>query len=702
MSAPETLLPYNLKANPQLGRWIDVAADGRITVRSGKVELGQGIGAAMLLIAASELRLDPMAMTLAPTDTSDAPAEGFTAGSLSIEHGGAAMRVAAAMVRDLFAEAAARALGAPVELTNGLFCVPGTNRALGYGELADMVDLSVSALDRPLPDLVGEGDGAPAFYRPDLPQKLIGPAYIQDIRLPEMLYGRVLRAEAPWLRLEDFDVAVVETLPGVVAVVRDGAFAGVVAERDEQARAAVEKARRTARWSIEKSATPWDESQSWLDPSRAEADDVLVDADAQHNAPQRLSASYARPFLVHGAIGPSCAVAAWREGRLELHTHSQGIHPLRRQLAIALGVSEETITVVHVPGAGCYGHNAADDVALDAALLARALDRPVITTWSRADEMSWSPHGAAMRVDLSASLSSEGRINGWNCRIVSPPHIARPATGDGIDLLAAQDLTSAHAPSNNCHFKVPDRGADRNAVPIYSLGGRQISLHALPQGPLRSSALRSLGAHANVFAIENFMDELAAVAGVDPLAFRLAHLDDPRAAEVLRVAANAGSWKADEPGGEGSGRGIAVARYKNSGAYYAAVVRVEVDEAVRLISIHGAVDAGRVVHRDGLINQVEGGAIQAASWTLREEARWSEEGFAVRSWEDYPILGFREIPIIGTEVISSDAPPLGAGECAAGPVAGAIGNAVAHALGVRVRHLPITRDRILAVMEALA
>jgi nicotinate dehydrogenase subunit B len=702
MTTPADGLPSNLKANPELSRWVSVAGDGQVSIRSGKVELGQGIGAAMLLIASSELRLDPGALTLAPADTEGAPAEGFTAGSLSIEHGGAAMRVAAAMVRELFAEAAQRALGAPVELDDGLFRVPGTNRTLGYGDLAESVDLGVSALDRPMPRLYGEGDGAPAFRRPDLPQKLSGPAYIQDLRLPGMLFGRVLRAEAPWLRLEDFDATAVEALPGVVAVVRDGAFAGVVAERDEQARAAVERARRTARWSSGGPADPWDEEQSWLDASRAEADTRFADPDAPPDAPLRLEASYARPFLVHGAIGPSCAVAAWNDGRLRLYTHSQGIHPLSRQLAVVLGVAEDRISAVHVPGAGCYGHNGADDVALDAALLARAVDRPVMTTWSRADEMSWSPHGAAMRVDLAAGLSAEGQITGWDCRIVSAPHVARPTSGDGIDLLAARDLSQPHAPSSICHFKVPDRGGDRNALPIYTLTGRRVSLHALPQGPLRSSALRSLGAHANVFAIEGFMDELAAAAGRDPLEFRLAHLDDPRAAAVLRMAARAGGWRADEPGGEGSGRGIAVARYKNTGAYYAAMVRVEVDEAVRLVSIHGAVDAGRVVHRDGLINQVEGGAIQAASWTLKEEALWNEDGFAVRSWEDYPILGFREVPAIETEVCASDAPPLGAGECSAGPVAGAIGNAVAHALGVRVRRMPITRDRILAAMEAAA
>ncbi|ROU03805.1 molybdopterin cofactor-binding domain-containing protein [Histidinibacterium lentulum] len=695
-----TELPSNLKSNPRLDRWIDVAPDGTITIRSGKVELGQGIGAAMLLIAASELRVDPAALTLAPADTARAPAEGFTAGSLSVEHGGAAMRLAVAMARALFMQAAEAALGAPVELENGLFSVPGTNRSVGYGDLAAEVDLSVSALDQPIPVLFGEGDGAPGFRRPDLPAKLSGAAFIQDLRLPGMLFGRVLRPEAPWLRLDGFDEAAVAALPGVVRVVRDGAFAGVVAERDDDARAAIEKARRSARWSRIGTLPTCDEAQTWLDAPAEEAETLLEDAGEPAETVTRLSSSYARGFLVHAAMGPSCAVAHWTDGRLDLHTHSQGIHPLRKQLATALRIAEDAINAVHVPGAGCYGHNAADDVALDAALLARAVDRPVMVLWSREDEMSWSPHGAAMRVDLAAGLSAEGRITHWDCRIASTPHVARPGSGNGLDLLAARDLETPHPPSTQSNFKVPDRGADRNSVPIYALPQRRVRLNQRPQGPLRSSALRALGAHANVFAVESFMDELAAAAGADPLAFRLAHCEDPRAAAVLKAAASAGGWDPDEPGGEGIGRGLGVARYKNSGAYYAAMVRVEIEESVRVVSIHGAVDAGRVVHRDGLINQVEGGAVQAVSWTLMEEARWTDEGFAVRAWEDYPVLGFRDMPEIVTEVLRSDAPPLGAGECSAGPVAGAIGNAVAHALGVRARRMPITRERVMAAMDA--
>lgn len=690
-------LPNNLTINPTLDRWVTVAHDGAVTIRSGKVELGQGIGGAMILIAASELGLPPQRIRLGETDTGLAPAEGFTAGSLSIEHGGSAMRVACAMVRDLFMEAAEAALGGAVELSAGVFSVPGTNRVVGYGDLADKVDLAVSALGRPVPVLVGEGEGAPEYRRPDLPAKLLGAAYIQDIRLPGQAYGRVLRPEAPWLRLVSFDAEAIRGMPGVLAVVQDGAFAGIVAARDDQAIAAVEKARRSAVWEGEQTGVAWDEDQSWLEAADLPADRLREEGQAL-DAVQRLSATFVRPFLIHAPLGPSCAIAHWQNGRLSVHSHSQGIHPLRKQLAQVLSLSEDDIDVTHAAGAGCYGHNGADDVALDAALLSRAVDRSVMVQWSRADEMSWAPHGAAMKVALSAGLTAEGKIADWSARIHSTPHIARPGSGNGIDLLAARDLEAGFAPSAGSNFRVPDRGADRNAVPLYALPSLTIDLHQCPQGPLRSSALRSLGAHANIFAIEGFMDELAAAAGADPLAFRLAHCADPRAAAVLEAAAEAGRWNPDEPGGEGWGQGIAVARYKNFGAFYAVVVRIEIDESVRVLSVDGAVDAGRIVHRDGLINQVEGGAVQALSWTLMEEARWTVEGFAVRSWDDYPVLGFSQVPAITTRILDVDQPPLGAGECSAGPVAAAVGNAVAHALGVRVRRMPLTRDRIMTAL----
>lgn len=696
-----TVLPNGLKSNPALKRWVGVDPDGCLVIRSGKVELGQGIQTAMAIIAASEFRVPLDRIRSAQIDTDEAPNEGFTAGSFSVEAGGAAMRVACAMARQIFAAAAAGQLcGAPEDISveDGLFRLPGNNASLSYGDLAGVVDLDVQATDLPVPRLLGLKDAAPEVQRTDLMAKLSGAAYIQDIRLPGMLFGRVLRPEAPHLKLTGFDRARVEAMPGVRAVVADGAFAGVVATRDDLAEAAVAVARKTATWAEGTRPPAQASAAAWLDAGLKEAT-VVLDEAGSGEGPQRLGAEYARPYLLHASIGPSCAVAYWRDGQLTVHSHTQGIYPLRGQIAQVFGLAPEAVTVIHAHGAGCYGHNGADDVALDAALLARGLGAPVMVTWSRADEMSWCPHGAAMRVGLEAGLK-DGQITDWTCRVISVPHVARPGAGGGVNLLAAWDLAQPHAPGKGGVSAGADNGGDRNAIPLYRVGPRRVLHHELPQGPLRSSAMRSLGAHANIFAAEGFMDELAAAAGADPVAFRLAHCDDARAKAVIRAAAEAAGWDPAEAGGAGQGRGFGVARYKGSGAYYAAVVRLRVEGDVRLLSVHGAVDAGHVVHEDGLRNQIEGGVVQSASWTLKEAAPWTDAGFAIRSWENYPILGFQEIPPIETVIVESGAPATGAGECAAGPVAAAIGNAVAHALGVRVRRMPITREAIIAVIEA--
>lgn len=703
-----TDLPGNLKNNPLLDRWIGVDADG-VMVRSGKVELGQGIATAMAVIAASELRVDPLRVRVQPADTTLAPNEGYTAGSFSIEHGGPAMRVAAAMTRQVFAAAAARHLGAEADdliVQDGLFRLPGQNAAVSYSELAGSVDLHVSALELAFPPLLGLEDSAIGLQRPDLVAKLSGAAYVQDIRLPGMLFGRVLRPTSPNLRLVDFDRDRVYRMPGVVAVVVEGSFAGVVARRDDQALAAIAMARKSAQWAAISALPADDDALSWMDampvPPR-----VVTAAEGAPPAGQIHSADYARPYLLHASVGPTCAVADWREDGATIYTHSQGIYPLRVQMARVLGLPVESLTLIHAHGAGCYGHNGADDVALDAALLARAARAPVMVLWSRRDEMTWSPHAAAMRVGLSATLSDDGRITDWQCRVESAPHLARPGMGEDPNLLAAAELEGPvpAAPPMvkpavaTPGFSISDRGGDRNARPLYDLPRLTVLHHELPQGPLRSSAMRALGAHLNVFAIEGFLDELAQASDCDPLTFRLRHLTDPRAISVLKAAAEAAGWDGSEPGSEGVGRGIAFARYKNTGAYYACVVRVAVEDDIRVLSVHGAVDAGRVIHPDGLLNQIEGGVVQAASWTLLERAGWSEDGFTVQGWDSYPIWGFRDIPPIHTTIIASTNASLGAGECAAGPVAAAIGNAIAHALGVRVRQMPITRDRLMSIIQ---
>jgi CO/xanthine dehydrogenase Mo-binding subunit len=270
-----------------------------------------------------------------------------------------------------------------------------------------------------------------------------------------------------------------------------------------------------------------------------------------------------------------------------------------------------------------------------------------------------------------------------------------------VKLLAAQYLAEPHDHGSLSDVPRPYGGGDRNSVPTYKVGKRKITHHLLPQGPLRSSALRSLGAHCNVFAIESFMDELAALARIDPIQFRLRHLEDPRAIAVVKAAAELANWDEADVGGEGRGRGFGYSRYKNVGAYCAVAATVEVTDKIRLLDVYGAVDAGEVIHRDGVLNQIEGGIIQAASWTLYERADWTDDGFAARAWDTYPIIKFSESPRIHTTIVEPPGEPaLGAGECAAGPVAAAIGNAIAHALGVRVRDMPLTPERVKTVINS--
>jgi CO/xanthine dehydrogenase Mo-binding subunit len=438
----------------------------------------------------------------------------------------------------------------------------------------------------------------------------------------------VLRPPHPLARLAAFEPRPVETLPGVVAVVVDGSFVGVVARREEEAEAALEKARRCASWQRTSDLPLPDDENAWMETvAPVSVAEVVRDDAADPAIVTRHAAAYSRPYIAHASLAPSCALAEWDDGRLTVWSHSQGVYPLRAQLAAALRAPADTVTVIHAMGAGCFGHNGADDVALDAALLARAARVPVMCRWSREDELCWAPCGAAMRIRLSAGLDSLGRIADWTHDVYSPPHVARPrGLGGGVNLLAAWHMAEPHAASPTIDARNPAGAGERNAVPLYRLGRRRIAHHLLPQGPLRTSALRSLGAHGNVFASESFMDELALLVGADPLVFRLAHLEDARRRAVIEAAASAARWDPAEKGGDGIGRGIGFARYKNMSSYCAAIARVELTDVVRLLSVHAAVDCGAVIHRDGVRNQIEGGVVQAASWTLKERIRWDADG----------------------------------------------------------------------------
>ena len=697
-------LPPTLAANLSLDRWVTLNADGTVTVRTGKVEIGQGIVSAMAQIAAEELDVAYSRIRMVAVDTAMSPNEGSTSGSRSIEEGGGALRQACAEVRDALVQAGARKLGASLE---SLAVEDGTIHARGggsitYWQLAPEVDLARDATGQVRPKeteelrLIGT-----ALPRLDIPAKVSGAAFLHDLELPGMLHGRIVRPPSYHARLVALDESSVRAMPGVRAVVHEGRFLGVVAGREEQAVQAMKALVRAARWE-EADELPEESAIHAFLQAQPTEDEILYEKSAARAAMgQPLAATYTRPYLAHASIGPSCAIAWWRAGKLEVWSHSQAMHALRDELAKILRLPAADVVARHAEGAGCYGHNGADDVALDAALLARAVNgSPVRVQWMREDEFAWEPFGPAMAVKLQGALDGKGSVAEWRQEIWGNRHLTRPGRHPNPGLLAAWHLERGYEPPPAVDMPLAmGGGSQRNAVPYYDFRDARVVNHVVKAMPLRVSTLRALGAYLNVFAIESFMDELAHAADADPVEFRLRHLKDERAREVIRAVARAAGWNSRAKGDGARGRGIGFARYKNLGDWVAVVAEVVVEEVVRVPRIVAAIDCGRVVNPDGVANQAEGGVIQAVSWTLKERVRFDRARVTTRNWDDYPILTFEEAPSV--EVVLLDRPhepSLGVGEGMMGPTAAAIGNAVFNAMGVRVRDLPLTRERVVAAM----
>jgi CO/xanthine dehydrogenase Mo-binding subunit len=700
-------LPLSLLDHPRLDQWIAFEPGGTVRLATGKVEIGQGILTALAQIAAEELDVEPERLRLTSGETGRTPNEGYTAGSLSTEVSGGSIRLVCADVRARFVDLAAAGLACPpdeLSVEDGRFLRQGQETGLDYWALAERVDLGHEVRDnvatKPPSAYRIVGRSAP---RLDLPEKVFGAPFIHDIAPEGLLHARVLHQ--PWrgAHLAGLDEARIRRAAGgAIEILREGDLVAFTSAVETAVAAAAEAARETAVW--DGGDRPDDELSEAAALKSFPATDRVVDPgeDASNEAAKTIAARYSKSFLAHGSIGPSCALARYDGGRLTVWSHSQGVTLLHRSLALALGLEEADISVVHRQGAGCYGHNGADDAAFDAAFVAlRTPGRTIRVQWSREDELSSSPFGAAMLIGLKAGLTAEGRPVGWSMEITSPSHGQRPGANGGVNLLGAMALPDP--PPTPVPLDLPDQrggGATRNSVALYDFPQRVIH-RFIEKVPVRTSSMRGLGAFGNVFAIESFVDELALAAGADPVAYRLSLMSDPRARGVIEAAAAMAGWRADEETGSGRGKGIAFSRYKNRAAYLGLVAEVEVEEEVRLRRVWCAVDGGLIINPDGAINQVEGGIVQAASWALKEQVRFRDGRVATATWADYPILRFSEIPEIEVRLIGdpNDA-PLGMGEVAQGPTAAAIGNAVARALGVRLRDLPLTRERIMAAMLA--
>jgi nicotinate dehydrogenase subunit B len=697
-------LPTSLQANPLLGSWIQFGENKTLRVMSGKVEIGQGIHASLKKIATLQLGLRPEQLDLIAGDTQICPDEWYTAGSQSIEVGGHSLAFACQHFRRFFETAAAQALSCkPSDLTLSAGHFSFSGKSISYFDLQASVEFKQFKLDEAWTgdafSLKGEKSSVDGFAREDLEEKIGGTGFIQDLVLPNMLHARILRGPHARSITDDWQLDKLKGLPGVEQVFVNGQFVALLGVNEAAIVTAYEKAQTWITWRIKKPLPPEKEIEEFLTSLPALTSEPIIEGVAQEGSISH-KARYSRPYIAHASMSPSCALAMPTDGgALSVWSHTQGPHKLRDQLALALKMSSEKVRVIHLSGPGCYGHNGADDVAFDAAFLAQQLQRPVRVQWMRSDEMAVGPVGAASLVELDAALDKGGSIVRWNATVWSHTHIARPGWGQGINLLGAWSIAEPAAEPDPVDMFLPAGGGLRNIKPYYDLPSLHVKHHFIPESPVRVSALRSLGAYANTFAIESFMDELAQLSEQDPVQFRLKHQSDQRARDVIEKAAKMANWKIYRQelsqAQDGRGLGIAFGRYKNKSALCAVVIEVEVAEAVRVNKVWMAVDAGEIVHFDALLNQVEGGIIQALSWSLKEAVHWNESGSTSVSWDDYPILNFDEIPSVEIELIDRPGEPgLGSGELAAGPIAAALANAVTHALQIRPRHLPFSFERL--------
>jgi nicotinate dehydrogenase subunit B len=703
-------LPGSMETVRNISAWIRINEDKTVTLLVGKVELGQGILTAVAQICADELDVDIARVKIISGDTALTPNEGVTAGSFSMPMCAPAVRQASAEARKIMLDLASVKLGRPADsmsVKDGVITAQGGG-SVSYWDLSVGKALEREATGQVKPKPVSEhryvGKSVP---RLDIPAKMTGQEiFVHEMRPKGLLYGQVVRPPTYRAKLAALDAAAVEKMPGVVKVVRNGSFVGVIAQREEQANAAAKALSDAAKWDVEKGLPGTDGMQEWLlatKPARVIETRNTPRKDGPA-AVKTVEAAYYRPYHMHASIGTSAAIATLgADGVTTIQTHSQSVFETSRAIAQMLGVEPAKVRCQHVQGSGCYGHNMADDAAADAALLAQAMPgRPVRLQYTREGEHRWEPYGSAMLIKAKAGLDKDGNVLDWDLDIYSTPHGTRPGGQPG-NLLSARYLEKPFTlptPQNN---GAPNYAADRNGIALYDFPGHKVLTHFITEMPLRVSSTRGLGAYGNVFAIESFIDELARAANVDPVEYRLRFLKDERARDAVQKAADAFGWTKWQKR-EGRGRGIGFARYKNTAGYCAVAMEVEVNRRngrVRVVRAVASADSGHLVNPDGVINQIEGGLIQSLSWSLKEEVKFDDTRVTSEDWASYPILTFSEVPPIEVVLINRPgAPFLGTGEASQGPTGAALANAVHDATGVRFRRLPLTPERVRAGLSA--
>ncbi|MCX4162050.1 MULTISPECIES: molybdopterin cofactor-binding domain-containing protein [Paraburkholderia] len=694
----ETEAPKSQDAG-HIGAWLSIARNGAVTLYAGKVELGTGVQTALAQLVAEELDVSVASVTVTMGDTSIAIDQGGTFGSMTIKNSALPVRRACATARMFLVKQASNALGVPISqlsTRDGYVRVTSNpQHAVAYGDVIPPtwatlpVDKEATLKRASAFDVIGK-----PVQRIDLPEKVAGThAYLQNLRLPGMVHARVIHPPLSGATLIDVDRKSVTDLPGFIAVFVKHNFVAVVCEQEFQAVSASRTL--VVKWKLPQDSI---ESSAIYDTMRAEqgeTEELRQAGDASHafdKASRRLSVTYRTPYQTHGSIGPSCGVADVKNDSAVVWSATQSSFGTRDAIAALINLPASKVRLVWVEGSGCYGHNGADDASAEAAVLSQAFKRPVRVHWMRHDEHGWDPKGPAMEIQVKGSIGATGRVDSWAYLVSTPTHISRPF-GNAGNLLPGRMLGLSPKPIRY--------GGDDCARTLYHFSDERVAVRWLPDGVLRPSAMRGLGAVANAFANESFLDELASLSSRDPVELRLTHLSDARAIAVLREVRAISNWAARRVNTNKRGAtvregvGVALAQLEPGGAYVAMVCQTSVDThsgEIRVTRVFVAHDCGLIVNPDGLRNQIQGGVVQALSRSLKEEVHFDSKAMLSLDWTSYPILRFSELP---SEITISllnrpDQPPVGAGEPVALTVAPAISNAVFHATGVRLRKTPFT------------
>ena len=710
-SADKPRLPGDLQVNRTLSAWIRIQSEEQsVLLMVGKVELGQGILTAVVQVCADELDVEMARVKVVSGDTALVPNEGTTAGSFSMPNCATAVRQAAAEVRAILLDLAQVRLGQP---SSGLSVRDGlvqtvSGATISYWDLLVGESLQREATGRVKTKPIGEHRlVGRSVHRLDLTPKILGQAmFVQELRPKGMVFGQIVRPPTYGARLIAADIDSVTRMPGVIKVLKDGSFLGVIATREGQAQAAALALQQTCQWQVPRELPGTDGMAAWL--LKTKPDRIIETKKQARSTPGQVTrtveASYYRPYHMHASIGTSAALATLgADGVLTVQTHSQSVFETGEAIAKMLGMPLARVRMQHVQGSGCYGHNMADDAAADAALLAVSVPgTPVRLQYTREQEHLWEPYGSAMLIKTRAGLDAQGNVLDWDLTIWSTPHGTRPGGQPG-NLLSARYLEKPFPMPKPQNGGAPNFAADRNGIALYDFPGHNVLTHFITEMPLRVSSTRGLGAYANVFAIESFMDELAHSVGADPVAYRLRFLKDERARDAIVRAAEKFGWSQWQKS-PGRGRGIGFAKYKNIAGYCAVALEVEVNRQsgrIRVLRAVASADSGHIVNPDGVSNQIEGGLIQSLSWTLKEEVQMDDTQVLSQDWSSYPILTFSEVPPVEVVLIDRPGQPfLGTGEASQGPTGAALANAVFDATGVRFRRLPLTPDRVLQGLRA--